>query len=107
MVASSKRKAVRELPSNSHNEIRESVRDSIGIAVCERPAGPLNADLRRWPDPKERAAIWHGKPPLFDREGDRAVYNLNKEIADYLRGRITVKVGRRMIRTLFVPLSGK
>jgi hypothetical protein len=45
--------------------------------------------------------LWWLKPPSFDEAANTAMYDLNKKLADELRGRVAVVVGPRLIGTSY------
>lgn len=92
------------LQRSAMNKPNERVRRIVRVTVAKEGAGPFDADVGRWPDPKERAALWSGEPPILDESWVRRVYNDNKELADYLGNRVCIKVGRLSARTLFMDL---
>jgi hypothetical protein len=88
-------------PRSRQNKIRKRRGRCIDIPVGEGSGGPLNSDAAWRPNAEDNAALWDGDPPLFDKSRHRAVYDVNKELANDLNGRVTVKVGRIRARTLF------
>ena len=101
---SSERRSVGVRPRHLGRDVPEPLGESIGSNVCvpigERGTGPENTVSGRRPDPKECAALWKGEPPPFDEIGHRRMKDVNKELADDLRGRVSIKIGRMTIRTL-------
>ena len=58
-----------------------------------------NACLGAGPDSKKRPAIRRRKPPTRDEVWHRRTERVNKELADDLRGRLTVEIGGFLIWT--------
>ena len=93
-------------PSDLKHESKERVRGRVGVPVRESVIRPFDAGFSRGPDAKERAAIWKGEVPPFDESWHRAMYDLNKELGNYLSSRVTIKIGRYTARTLCRHLVG-
>lgn len=85
----------------------ERARNKVSVAIRKSAGRPFDTEPGGRPDAEERAALWDGEPPPIDDEWIRRSYNLNKEIADYLSGRVTIKIGRLTARTLYHSLVGQ
>ena len=94
-------------PSDLADGGNERTGNKVGIAIGKGAGRPLNAELSGGPGAKERAALWDGEPPPIDDKWIRRSYDLNKKLADYLSGHMTIKIGSLTARTLHHPLVGK
>src|SRR5580704_10876040 len=93
--------------SNSKRKVKKSGRGSVSINICHGESGPDDAVAIWGPNAEQRAAMWCGEPPPFDDAYDRATYDLNKELADNLRGGLAVESGNWFARTAFCILAVK
>ena len=76
----------------------EGAGDKVGVSIKKGRARPSDTVGTRRPDAEDRALMWDGEPPPFDEAGLRHLYDLNEELADNLRGRVTIKVGPTCVK---------
>ena len=81
----------------SEHEIHEGVCEDDGVEVSQGFSGPLDAGLRRRPNSKKRATVRKRKLPPRDEIWHRRTERVNQELADDLRGRLTVVIGGALI----------
>ena len=89
--------AIRRVHSLYGNDAREELLDCIADVlsgpVIDGSGGPGNAVTRGRPNPKKRLTARETKAPPIDEIRHRRTYDLNKELADYLRCGMTIKIG--------------
>lgn len=77
--------------------VKEGFDNSVGIGVVESAARPSDGSACGGPHAEERAAMWRGKPPPFDWEWHRRVYDMNKELFNNLSIGAGIKKSRLFI----------
>lgn len=89
--------------SKRRSKVRKKVVDCaknvVGVPVTHKLTGPNDAGVGRWPNAKERAFVWRGKPPPVDEAARIATYDLNIKLANDLRRNVTIVKGSRYIRS--------
>lgn len=78
-------------------EVHECVRGINGVQIGHGLLGPDNACFSSRPNSKKGSAIRRGKLPSRDEVWHRRTEDVNKEIADDLRGRVTIEIGGHLI----------
>ena len=85
-------------------ESRKSTRDVIGVLIRKSPGRPHNAGIRGRPDleewSRECRLLWGGEPPVYDETLIDRMYDVNKDLADYLRDRVTIVVPNKAAQLL-------
>ena len=87
-----------KLPLRILDVKEEGVGDTLGSFIVKSGGRPLDTRVCWRPDPAERALMWEGEPPPIDYGGHREVYDMNKELANYLSGRIAVEMPGRIVK---------
>ena len=103
--------ALEELRSVPIKKLGKRQRDEVSVSVREGRGGPANARADGRPDPeqwsRERAALWGGEPPVFDESLIDRVNDMNKDLADYLRDRVSIVVADRAANPLGIVPRNK
>jgi len=80
------------LHSGPKNELPERTRGKVGLIIGESRERPHDAEAGCGPDADKLAAHERGELPDFKEDWVRAIHDVNKELADYIRERLTVRV---------------
>jgi hypothetical protein len=87
------------LPGRLEHHIRNGLGGGLRVDVANSRSRPLDADLGRRPDSKQRAALWQGKPERLKQAWMRGMYDVNEKLIKDLSGCATIKVGGLTART--------
>jgi hypothetical protein len=81
-------------------KVWDGVRNVVRVVIIEGPGGPRKAVGSWWPYPIKTLPARQRKSPHSAKATHRRTYDLNKELADYLRSRMTIIIGGSTTRTL-------
>ncbi len=82
---------------DSQDKIHERIGRVDGVVVGQRLRWPHDARVAGGPNSKKRPPVRRPKSPSRDEVWHRRAERLNKELANDLRGRVTVEVGGFLI----------
>ena len=83
---------------NTVKPVKKGGGKSLCVSIPKGRLGPSDTVGSNRPNTEEGTLLWGGEPPPFDEAWHRRVDDLNKELADDLRGRTRIVVSGWFIK---------
>ena len=83
-------------PGAASGKSAQSAGGAVGLQVRHRRRRPDNAVIADRPNAAQLHAARLGQSEIGDDLFVRRLYDVNKELAEYIRDRLTIKIGRQI-----------